>query len=108
MRFKGEQFFVTADDGKKIDCMFIAASAAHHRQFEVADSTAPTMLMCNPNAGFYEFVYYQSDWLDFYLQHGINVCLWNYRGYGRSEGSPNPSAIKKDAEHIVAYLRTKK
>jgi len=35
----------------------------------------------------------------------VNVLLWNYRGYGRSEGIPDPTALKKDGEAIVEYLR---
>ncbi len=50
----------------------------------------PTMIFCNPNAGFAEFFQYQSDWLDYYVNMGINVFVWNYRGFGLSEGVPSP------------------
>ena len=63
------------------------------------------MILCNPNAGYYEYVYYQSDWLDFYVSQGVNVVLWNYRGYGRTTGTPAPAKLKQDGEALVAYLR---
>lgn len=65
----------------------------------------PTMIFCNPNAGFAEFFQYQSDWLDYYVEHGINVIVWNYRGFGMSEGTPDPNKLKEDAELIAAYVR---
>lgn len=56
----------------------------------------PTMIFCNPNAGFAEFFQYQSDWLDYYVQMGINVFVWNYRGYSLSEGTPSPRVLSSD------------
>lgn len=64
------------------------------------------MLMCNPNAGYYEYSYFQTEWLEFYLSNGINVFMWNYRGYGRTSGKPSLARIMKDGENIVNYLRT--
>lgn len=59
--------------------------------------TQPTMLFCNPNACFYEYLYYQTEWVDFYVNMGVNVVIWNYRGYGRSQsGSISPTAFMKD------------
>jgi hypothetical protein len=65
----------------------------------------PTMIYCGGNAMFYENWQFDSDWLDFYRNNGINVFAWNYRGYGGSEGSPNPSKMYDDGEMVVEYLR---
>lgn len=65
------------------------------------------VMFCNPNAAFYEYaVDHYSDWIEFYFEHGYDICLWNYRGYGRSEGYPNLKNILLDAEEVVQYLRT--
>jgi hypothetical protein len=65
-----------------------------------------TVLFCNPNAGYYEYGHiFQKQWVDFYLGRGINVMLWNYRGYGRSEGSPTPKLLLADGELVVKYLK---
>jgi hypothetical protein len=96
-RYHAEQVWITSDDNKTIDCLWF-----------MADGSTPdtsTVLICNPNAGFYEFAYYQSEWLEFYLGNGINVFMWNYRGYGRSMGRPSPKSLQRDAEVIARYLK---
>lgn len=95
-RYDCEQIWVKNGD-VEIDCMLVVNPEITH---------PPTMIFCNPNAGLYEFAYYQSEWLDLYISNGINVLLWNYRGYGRSKGSPSPSALKSDGKCIVDYLRS--
>jgi hypothetical protein len=52
-RFGCEQFWVVSYDKVKIDCMFIPAA-------NVLDEgeMPPTILFCNPNAGYYEYSYY--------------------------------------------------
>ncbi|CAG9319000.1 unnamed protein product [Blepharisma stoltei] len=97
-RFNAEQLWITSLDGAKIDCLFVCSSSLNEN--------APTMLICNPNAGYYEYSYFQTDWLEFYLTHGINVFLWNYRGYGRTTGKLSLKNLMNDGENIVNYLRT--
>lgn len=63
----------------------------------------PTMLYCNPNACFFEFTVYQNEWLDYYVNNGINVILWNYWGYGKTKGSVNPYKIWRDGVAVVKY-----
>ena len=48
------------------------------------DRTLPTVIFCNPNAGSYEYMANQSEYLNYYVNNGVNVVLWNYRGFGRS------------------------
>jgi hypothetical protein len=96
-RYRTEQVWITTEDNKTIDCIWF-----------MAEGNVPeysTVMICNPNAGFYEFAYYQSEWLEFYLSCGVNVFMWNYRGYGRSMGRPSPKSLQKDAEVIVKYLK---
>lgn len=33
------------------------------------------------------------------------MLLWNYRGYGLSDGSPSPTNIRSDGETILRYIR---
>lgn len=64
-----------------------------------------TMLFCNPNAGFYEFAFYQSEWFEFYMKLGVNLMMWNYPGYGRTSGSPTIKKLLRHGEAIITFLR---
>ena len=35
----------------------------------------------------------------------MNVLVWNYRGYGRSNGHPSPKHLTKDSDVILKYLK---
>lgn len=35
------------------------------------------------------------------------MVIWNYRGYGRSQGIPSPKNLAKDAELLIDHLRDK-
>jgi len=45
-------------------------------------------------------------YLKFFLDRGINVFTWNYRGYGKSSGTPSPTYLKSDAQKVYSFLRT--
>lgn len=96
-RYKAEQTWLVTEDNIELDGVWIPANPPK--------PNSPTVLICNPNAGFYEFAYFQSEWLDFYTQQGINLFMWNYRGYSRSRGNPSSHFMKKDGEAIVQYLK---
>ena len=38
---------------------------------------------------------------------GVNILLFDYRGYGRSEGKPSEQGTYRDAEAALAYLRSR-
>ena len=63
------------------------------------------MILCGPNAEQAEMIQYNTDLLEFYLSNCINVMVYNYRGYGLSEGTPSISKIKKDSETVAQYVR---
>jgi len=53
-------------------------------------------------------------YLRYFLQKGINVLVWNYRGYGLTKPKkcwsswknvPSPGNFKKDSEALMHYLR---
>lgn len=69
--------------------------------------SVPTMIFCNPNACFYEYLPHQTEWVDYYRKLGVNLVIWNYRGYGRSQGSGiSPTAIMKDGEKVFQHVRS--
>jgi len=42
-----------------------------------------------------------------YVNHGYDVYIYDYRGYGRSEGKRRLKALVNDAREIVSFLNTK-
>merc|ERR1740138_1799590 len=48
---------------------------------------------------------YESHWLDFYLSQGCVVLLFNYSGFGRSEGYPTPAALAADGQAVLHFLK---
>jgi hypothetical protein len=115
LRFKAERVVLTTADRTKLHCYWVpCAEAAREEGSEededdggVRDNERPTMIFCNPNAGFIEYFQYQSDWLEYYINMGINVFVWNYRGFGNSEGTPSPKVTKfgADIKEIEVRLR---
>eukprot|EP00826_Nyctotherus_ovalis_P003984 TRINITY_DN10828_c0_g2_i1.p1 TRINITY_DN10828_c0_g2~~TRINITY_DN10828_c0_g2_i1.p1 ORF type:complete len:410 (-),score=75.09 TRINITY_DN10828_c0_g2_i1:1275-2504(-) len=105
--YNAEQVSIRAKDGKVLDGVIIPAREIV-RDFQSIE-TRSVALLCNPNAGFYEFaVDHQSRWMKFYANRNFDICCWNYRGYGRSQGSPNPFNIVSDALDVLNFLRTEK
>eukprot|EP01017_Pseudomicrothorax_dubius_P004324 TRINITY_DN10843_c0_g1_i2.p1 TRINITY_DN10843_c0_g1~~TRINITY_DN10843_c0_g1_i2.p1 ORF type:complete len:812 (+),score=218.85 TRINITY_DN10843_c0_g1_i2:289-2724(+) len=133
-RYNTQRVHISTVDGKVLDCMFVLGRGTENssstvgagpvppagdisnrsvdgeldvsmEQRSVID-VGPTILFCNPNAGIYEFMYFENEWVDFYVNRGINIFLWNYRGYGKSQSFPTPTRLLRDAETVVDYLRS--
>lgn len=68
-----------------------------------ADPAAPWLLWCHGNAG---NISHRVDNLGLLVQQGLNVFIFDYRGYGRSEGQPSEPGLYRDAEAAYDYLRS--
>lgn len=101
-RFGGRQVWVCADDGTRLDAMLVPAAPA-----EGGRGTAGRRLvvLANPNAGLYEYHHRHSALTELHRDCGSDVLLFNYRGYGRSGGSPSPAKLRTDAAAIVRFAR---
>lgn len=97
--YKGLQDFILMKNGGIIDTMWIANEA------NKGNPHTPTVMFCNPNGVFYETFAYDGYWLEFYMENGFNIFLWNYRGYGRSTGSISPNNLFSDADELVKFLK---
>jgi hypothetical protein len=95
-RYRGsKQMWIPRPSGGRLDAMFIPSTSTP------ADGKRKALLYCNPNAGLIEVATGMSlaggnvvppsskshpSWVDFYTQHGYDVYLFNYAGFGRSDG----------------------
>ncbi|MGD8815702.1 MAG: alpha/beta hydrolase [Acidobacteriota bacterium] len=65
------------------------------------DADPPVLLWAHGNAGNVTVRAWHADVL---AQHGLSVFVFDYRGYGKSEGRPDEEGIYIDAEAAYAYL----
>ena len=86
-----EEVEATAEDGVRIHGWWIPASAGR-----------ATVLFCHGNAG---NISHRLESIAVFRRLGMNVLIFDYRGYGRSEGSPDERGTYRDAEAAYRYLR---
>jgi len=83
-------FLVTADHVKL------------HAWFVPAPDAPATVLFCHGNAG---NISHRLDSLLIFHRLGLNTLIFDYRGYGQSEGSVSEEGIYRDAEAALRYLQ---
>ena len=115
--YNGEPFTVAGSDNNAIDCFYIhlpgtdgggggacrtSDSSAHSRR-----RARGTVLYCPPNGGLYETMALEpkDEKLGHYTALGFEVCLFNYRGFCRSDGVPDPDRVKRDGVSVANHLR---
>lgn len=60
------------------------------------------LLYCHGNAGDIR------DWVHaapFFVEAGVSVLVWDYRGYGQSEGEPSEQGLYRDGEVVWQWLQ---
>ena len=81
LRYRAQKVFLTTADQTSLHCYWVPCLAAQYQEANAENDASqidemghsikrndfPTMIFCNPNAGFAEFFQYQSDWLDYYV-----------------------------------------
>jgi fermentation-respiration switch protein FrsA (DUF1100 family) len=81
--------WITTEDGVKI-----------HGWFVPADSALATLIMSHGNAG---NISHRIPIIRELQRRKFNVLMFDYRGYGRSEGSPDEEGIYKDGRAVFDY-----
>jgi fermentation-respiration switch protein FrsA (DUF1100 family) len=85
----GEDLSLRAEDGVALHARWIPQAGAEH-----------TLLYLHGNAG---NLADRSDLLEVFHEFGANVLALEYRGYGRSEGSPSEAGLYRDARAAYAW-----
>lgn len=85
-----EDIYFTTQDGKTLNGWYIPAEKA-----------AYTVLFCHGNAGNIGHRLYKISMLH---EMGLNVFIFDYRGYGKSEGSPDEQGLYSDGDAAYDYL----
>jgi fermentation-respiration switch protein FrsA (DUF1100 family) len=92
-----EESFVRSADGVRVHAWLLWAPAV------VEAASAPTVVLCHANAGNMALRLPLADLLRKALL--AHVVLWDYRGYGASDGAPEEAGIKADAEAVLAWVK---
>ena len=72
-----------------------------HAWYFGGNDSARTVLFCHGNAG---NISHRLETARFLLQQGVNVLLFDYRGYGKSTGSPSEDGVYADALACQKWL----
>ncbi|MFP4106445.1 MAG: alpha/beta hydrolase [Phycisphaerae bacterium] len=89
-----EDAWLTTDDGVKV-----------HGWFAATENARGAVLMCHGNGG---NISHRLDMIDLWQRQGLSVLVFDYRGYGRSGGSPTEEGTYADARAAWAYLTEQK
>ncbi|MEO5955789.1 MAG: alpha/beta hydrolase [Nitrospiraceae bacterium] len=85
-----EEVWFQSTDGTRLFGWYVEAQADH-----------PVILWCHGNAG---NVIHRLENLKLLYQLGLSVFLFDYRGYGRSQGRPSEEGLYQDARGAYDYL----
>lgn len=75
---------------------------ALHGWYLPHETARGTLLFLHGNAG---NIGHRLDSLELFHELGLTVLIIDYRGYGRSDGSPSEQGLKQDAEAALRYLQ---
>lgn len=86
-----------------VDCwMTTEDSVKLHGWYASSNKAIATLVIAHGNAG---NISHRLELMSALQQSGFNVLMFDYRGYGRSEGSPNEDGIYKDGRAAFDYVR---
>ena len=87
------------------DVYFPTADGVILHGWFVPGSSGVTLLWCHGNAG--NISYRLDNMKLFHDRLALDIFIFDYRGYGRSQGKPSEEGTYRDAEAALAYLRTR-
>ena len=90
-----EEIWLTSRDGARLNAWFFPAATESPRRHLA-------VLHCHGNGG---NMSHRLDVAEALLATGVNVLLFDYRGYGRSAGRPSEEGTYLDAQAGCAWLR---
>ena len=76
-----------------------------HAWFLPSSDSAVTVLFCHGNAG---NISHRLETAHYLVSLGFNVLLFDYRGYGQSDGSPGEDEMYADGRAAYEWLRNEK
>ncbi|WP_068467353.1 alpha/beta hydrolase [Candidatus Protochlamydia phocaeensis] len=101
-KYKGRVLDIFNKDGNKLHAFYF--SGMDHQTNQSVSSAEETIVIF---AGMGAYHYWFSAFVEKYVERGINVVIFNYRGVGKSNGKATGSGITNDGESVVDYIEEK-
>ena len=92
-----EEKFISGDGTKLVGWYFPASKTVDN----ASDKTKTTIIQFHGNGENLSSHYHSLVWL---TKQGYNLFSFDYRGYGGSEGDPDPAGVHKDALAAIKYI----
>jgi len=92
-----ENVFFETSDGLRLNGWFYASNTN-------SPGSSPTVLVCHGNAG---NISHRLELCRTLLDEGLNVFVFDYRGYGLSQGRPSEEGTYRDARAAFEWLERK-
>ncbi len=93
-----ENVYVEVDHGERVNAWYIEPLTFDRNE-------GPVVLFCHGNAG---NISHRLETVEFLMKMRAPVLLFDYRGYGRSDGHPTEEGVYADAEACYEWLIEKK
>ena len=97
--FKEVRIDVT--NGESVHAWYVPALSANRANDQSRDRSAPTVLFCHGNGG---NISHRLETIECLAALGANVMLFDYRGYGQSDGAPSEVNMYADAAACYRWL----
>ncbi|MBD3403510.1 alpha/beta fold hydrolase [candidate division GN15 bacterium] len=81
----------------------VTNSESIHAWYFPVDGAVATIMLCHGNAG---NISHRLESAQYWTELGANVLLFDYRGYGKSDGKPGEKEAYADAEAAYQWLRS--
>jgi fermentation-respiration switch protein FrsA (DUF1100 family) len=94
MGLEFEDVYFSSSDGIKLNGWYVPAKESR-----------TTVLFCHGNAG---NISHRIEVIYLFWKLGLSVFIFDYRGYGRSQGSPSEEGLYRDAQAAYNYLIEKR
>ena len=93
-----QKILITKDKTAKLDYIIIKS------KLSAKQAVKKLMIICGPNAEPYQ-IFARNIPLNIYLNKGIDILCWNYRGYGYSTGKADFNNLKEDIIDIYQEIK---
>ncbi|MEI8390426.1 MAG: alpha/beta hydrolase [bacterium] len=90
---KVQDIYLKTSDNVKINVWYVKAK-----------NNKPTILFCHGNGG---NISYYEEIINIFSDKGYGILLLDYRGYGKSEGTPSETGLYNDIDAALKFLNEK-